>query len=53
MYICMYDWVILLYSRKLTEHCKPSIMEKSLKIKIKKKYKKDQKHTNSTKFKSG
>ena len=28
MYICMRDWVILLYSRKLTEHCKPAIMEK-------------------------
>ena len=28
MYICMYDWVNLLYSRKLIEHCKPTIMEK-------------------------
>ena len=28
MYICMCDWVTLLYSRKLTEHCKPAIMEK-------------------------
>jgi len=28
MYICMSDWVTLLYSRKLTEHCKPAIMEK-------------------------
>ena len=28
MYICMCDWVSLLYSRKLTEHCKPAIMEK-------------------------
>jgi len=28
MYICMYDWITLLYSRKLTEHCKPTIMEK-------------------------
>ena len=34
MYICMCDWVALLYSRKLTEHCKPTIMEK---IKIVKK----------------
>ena len=25
----MYDWVTLVYSRKLTEHCKPTIMEKS------------------------
>ena len=32
----MYDWVILLYSRKLTEHCKPSIMEKIKIIKKKK-----------------
>jgi len=29
MYICMWDWVTLLYSRKLTEHRKPSIMEKN------------------------
>ena len=28
MYTCMCDWVTLLYSRKLTEHCKPAIMEK-------------------------
>ena len=28
MYTCMYDWVTLLYSRKLIEHCKPAIMEK-------------------------
>ena len=34
----MCDWVTLLYSRKLTEHCKPTIMEK---IKIQKKKKKD------------
>ena len=27
-YICMCDWVTLLYSRKLTEHCKAAIMEK-------------------------
>ena len=27
-YICMCDWVTLLYSRKLTGHCKPAIMEK-------------------------
>ena len=25
----MCDWVTLLYSRKLTEHCKPAIMEKN------------------------
>ena len=31
----MGDWVTLLYSRKLTEHCKPAIMEK-IKIIIKK-----------------
>ena len=37
MYICMCDWVTLLYSRKLTEHYKPAIMEKIKIIKIKKK----------------
>ena len=35
MYTCMYHRVTLLYSRKLTEHCKPAIMEK-MKIIIKK-----------------
>ena len=35
-YMCMCDWVTLLYSRKLTEHCKLAIMEK-IKIIIKKK----------------
>ena len=34
----MCNWVTLLYSRKLTEHCKPAIMEK-IKIIIKKKKK--------------
>ena len=34
VYIYMWDWVILLYSRKRTEHCKPAIMEK-IKIIIK------------------
>jgi len=28
MYTGMCDWVTLLYSRKLTEHCKPAIIEK-------------------------
>ena len=28
MYICMCDWVTLLYGRKLTDHCKPTIIEK-------------------------
>ena len=27
--ICMCDWVSFLYCRKLTEHCKPAIMEKN------------------------
>ena len=36
MYTCMCHWVTMLYSRKLTEHCKPAIMEK-IKIIIKKK----------------
>ena len=35
MYTCVYNWVTLLYSRKLTEHCKPAIREK-IKIIIKK-----------------
>ena len=30
MYICMCDWVTLLYSRKLTEHCKLAIMGKKI-----------------------
>ena len=34
MYIRMCDWVSLLYCRKLTEHCKPTIMEKIKKLKI-------------------
>ena len=25
----MCDWVTLLYSRKLTDHCKPAIMDKN------------------------
>ena len=29
MYICMCNWVTLLCSRKLTERCKPAIMEKN------------------------
>ena len=28
IHICMCNWVTMLYGRKLTEHCKPSIMEK-------------------------
>ena len=28
----MCDWVTMLYSRKLTEHCKPAITEKKKKI---------------------
>ena len=36
MYVCVCDWVTLLYSRKWTEHCKQTIMEK---IKILKKQK--------------
>ena len=36
MCMCVYYWVALLYSRKLTEHCKPTIMGKKT-IKRKKK----------------
>ena len=32
------DWVTVLYRRKMTEHCKPAIMEK-IKITIKQKQK--------------
>ena len=32
-----YHWVTMLYSTKLTEQCKPAIMEKKIKIIIKKK----------------
>ena len=28
MYIYICDWVTVLYSRKLTGHCKPAIVEK-------------------------
>ena len=33
----MCEWVTLLYSRKLTEHCKPAIMEKNKNHYMKKK----------------
>ena len=36
MYTCMCNWVTMLYSRKLTEHCKPAIMEKNKKSLYKK-----------------
>ena len=39
MHICMYDWVTFLYSRKLAEPRKPSMMEKIKVIKKKKKKK--------------
>ena len=32
----MCNWVTMLYSRKLTEHCKPAIMEKNKNQYIKK-----------------
>ena len=32
MYVCMCDWVTLLSSRKLTEHCKQAIMGKKNKV---------------------
>ena len=35
MYTCMCNWDTMLYSRKLTEHCKPAVMGK-IKIIIKK-----------------
>ena len=37
MYMCVCDWVTLLNSRKLTEHCQPAIKEKMKIIKKKKK----------------
>ena len=39
MYTCICDWVTLLCNRKLTDHCKPAMMEK-IKIIIKKEKKK-------------
>ena len=30
----MRNWLTILYSRKLTEHCKPGIMEKKIKSTI-------------------
>ena len=33
LYICVCDWVTLLYRRKLTENCKPTMMEKTKIIK--------------------
>ena len=30
MYICICNWVSLLYSRKLTEHYKPTMMGKKI-----------------------
>ena len=41
MYVCMCDWVNMLYSRKLTEHGKSAIMEKN------KNHLKKSKHTNA------
>ena len=41
MYTCMWNWVSMLYIRKLTEHCKPAIMEKN---KILLSHKKEQNH---------
>ena len=40
MYVCMCTWVPLLFSRKLTEHCRPTVMEK-IKIILKIAYKKE------------
>ena len=42
MYTCMCNWVTMLYSRKLTEHCKPAIMEKNKNCDIEKKKKTDE-----------
>ena len=38
----MCNWVTMLYSRKLTEHCKPAIMEKKSLAKTKKQKEKKQ-----------
>ena len=35
----MCEWVTMLYSRKLAEHCKPAIMEKNKNKKIRNKRK--------------
>ena len=39
MYTCMCNWDTMLYSRKLTDHCKPAIMEKNKNHYIKNKIK--------------
>ena len=39
VYVCVCDQVTLLYSRKLTEHCKPAMVEKIKIIKKRSKYK--------------
>ena len=31
----MYNWITMLYSRKLTEHCKPAIIKKIKNILLK------------------
>jgi len=38
MCTCICNWVTMLYSRKLTEHCKPAIKEKNDYIKNKEKF---------------
>ena len=38
MCTCMCNWVTMLYSRKLTEQCKPAITEKNKNHHIKKSY---------------
>ena len=42
----MCDWVTLLYSRKLIEHCKPAIMEKKKHLKFKKEKEKEKRMIN-------
>ena len=49
MYTCMCNWVTLLYSRKLREHCKPAIREK---IKTIIKFLKNQKKKKKERIKS-
>ena len=49
MYTCICNWVTLLYSRELTEHYKPAIMEK-IKITINVKIKKKEKEKDSEEY---
>ena len=41
--VCVWDWVSFLYSRKLAEHCKTTVMKNLKSLKMSKKWNKDNK----------